>query len=1028
MREAASRIPTPCFSLPVFFLVLLPLFLPVPAQGAGKFTAFEKEYHREEGEPVVIEADFTVVDPRAAYILKIYNNGLSDAPREKVSASEIVLNGVQMVRPSDFNQKATFFERPVSLKEKNSLQVKLKGKSGGGITLRIIGTDTAPPQLAVIAPTPHLLTNNSRPAFILQYRDQIAGIDRKSFRATLNGKEIGSLFQVGEAEATYTPDPLPDNTYTLTASIADFAENRTEATVAVQIDATPPETRLAPPDAPGGSGWSRASGLETSDPGAGVAELHYQLNANPEVVIRPDDALLFSERKTLSVPLPDEGKMTLLYYAVDRAGNREAVKQRALQIDRTPPQIKATLSPPPNEFGWLRTDVTVGFEGMDALSGLASISPPVKLTGEGANQLVPGIAVDRAGNEAKMVASVWIDETPPVLTLDSVPEGAALALKAVPLTFSFSDSLSQVRPDRFTVVMNRVDLSPVFTPQSGQATKTFALADRKYILTASIEDRAGNKTELTRHFTVDTVPPDLTVTAPETGQLIKATAIRVAGKALDATTSVRALRVNGMEVPLLPSGEFAVPFPLPNEGVNFLKIEAVDEAGNIATKEVSLLRDTLGPEIGEITPAPGSFTRESKVTISGKARDLAGAVASLRINGSVIPFHPEKGGDFFSAEVPLPKEGENRIEIVAIDSAGNQTAYPPFSLMRDTVAPVIDVAPLLPGSSVATTPIVVTGAVRETGPVAAFSLNGRPVTLQENRFSIEIPLKTGENPLSFSATDAAGNVTEAHQTILLDQTAPELTITSPVPGRMVASKMIPLTGRVVDAISSIASFTINGIKVIPSASGEFATTLPLNIEGENRFDFVAADAAGNQTSASVRVTRDTEPPDLQLIEPTVRAYTDEPTLSLAGTVSDRGTSVASLTVNGTSVPIKEGRFKTVLALDEGENTIQVIATDRAGNIQTLSRKTIVDTRPPKIVVDSPSRAPISNSAVILSGIIVDPNPIVSLTLNGQSMPVTQGAFRYPVVLVPGLNVFFLSATDAAGNVGTTRWEATLSQP
>lgn len=1019
------------FLSPIFLLISLFLFRPPLSEGAGTFTVFEKTFLREEGAPAVIEGDFTVSDPKASYFLKIFNNGLSDTSQEKVGASEILLNGVQVVRPSDFNQKAKFFERPISLKEKNTLQVKLKGKPGGGITLRIVGTDTVPPQLAVILPTPPLLTNDPRPAFTLQYRDRNAGIDRNSFRAALNGKEIASRFQVGDQEATYTSDPLPDDTYTFVTSIADFAENRTETKVTFQIDATPPETHLLPSDPPGGSGWRPASRLEASDAagGSGPAELHYQIGSNPEGVVRPDPDLLFSERRTLSIPIEGEGTLRLLYYAVDRAGNQEAAQQRTVRIDRTPPQIKANLSPPPNEFGWHQTDVTVGFEGTDALSGLASITPPVTLTGEGENQVVPGTAVDRAGNEGRIETSVWIDKTPPILSLDSIPEGAALAVKAVPLTFSYSDPLSQVRPDRLTVVLNRVDLSPVFNPRPGEATKTFALADRKYLLTASIEDRAGNRAELIRRFTVDTVPPDLTVTAPETDRPIQATEIRVAGTALDATTSIRSLRVNGIELPLLPEGEFAAPFPLPEEGVNLLKIEAVDEAGNLATKELRLIRDTVGPELSEMTPPPGSLTRQSTAAISGRVRDRGTSVASLRINGTMIPLTSGKGGDFFSVEVPLPKEGENRIEIVATDAAGHQTVYSPFSLIRDTAAPVIEVGQPLPGSRVPTTPAVVAGEVLDAGPITRFSLNGRPVALQGNRFSTETPLQAGENTLRFSATDAAGNTTEVHRTIRLDPRAPELKITSPRPGQRVASKRVDLVGRVVDPTSSIAWVMINGIRIVPTASGDFATVLPLNIEGENRFDFIASDGAGNHVSASLTVIRDTQPPDLQLAQPAEGLYTDEPALALTGTASDRGTSVVSVTADGISVPLKEGRFKTTLALKEGENALHLTATDDAGNVKTLSRSVILDTHPPKITIDSPpAGAAISNPAIILSGTVTDTSPLRSVTLNGNPVPVTQGAFQFPVVLSPGANAFVFSATDAAGNTGTARWDATLPEP
>lgn len=1028
-HPSKRRFPTALFTASISLLILFFLLWPAHSEGAGTFTAFEKTFSREEGGPILIESEFTLLDPGASYLLKISNDGLKDAPNEKVSASEILLNGVRVVG-SEFNQRTTSLKKPLKLNEKNTLQVRLKGKPGGEMTLRIEGTDRVTPQLSVVAPRPRLVINDPRPTFILKYEDATAGIDRKSLQATLNGKDISSLFQLGETEGTYTPDHLPDDAYTFVASIADFAENRAEARVAFQLDATPPETRLLPSDPPGGSGWYPASRLEASDPagGSGLAELRYQIDSQPEVVILPDPDLLFSERRTLSAPLQADGKFNLLYYAVDRAGNQEAVQQRTLQIDGTPPQIKAHLSPPPNEFGWHRTDVTVSFEAADLLSGLASVTPPVRITAEGENQIAQGTAVDRAGNESKIEASIWIDKTPPALSLDSVSEGAALAIKAVPLTFSFSDSLSQVRPERFTVVLNRVDLSAVFRPQEGQATKTFAMADRKYLLTASIEDRAGNKTELTRQFTIDTTPPDLTVAAAEGDRPIKATATRLIGKAVDATTSVRSLRVNEIEIPLPAGGEFTVPFPLLNEGVNFLKIEAVDEAGNAAIKEIRLVRDTVGPEFSEMTPAPGSFSRQRTVTLSGRVRDLATAVVSLRVNGATIPLAPEKG-DRFSVEVPLPIEGENPIEITAVDEAGHQTAYPLFSVVRDTAPPVIEVIQPLSGSSLPTTPAIITGHIVDAGPITTFSLNGRPIPLQENRFSAEIPLQDGENTLRFSATDAAGNTAEAQRTILLDPTAPELKITSPKEGELVASKQVHLIGRVADSVSSVTSLKINGIRVVPTASGDFAALFALNIEGENRFDFIATDQAGNHASASLTVIRDTVPPDLQLVQPAEGLYTDEPTVTLTGTASDRGTAAVSIMVDDVSVPLKDGRFKTVVSLKEGENALQLTATDAAGNVKTLSRRVILDTRPPKITIDAPpAGGPISTSVIILSGTVADASPLRSVTLNGNPVPVTRGAFKFPVVLSPGANALVFSATDAAGNTGTVRWSAPFSEP
>ncbi|MDC4224543.1 MAG: hypothetical protein MPW15_10010 [Candidatus Manganitrophus sp.] len=172
-------------------------------------------------------------------------------------------------------------------------------------------------------------------------------------------------------------------------------------------------------------------------------------------------------------------------------------------------------------------------------------------------------------------------------------------------------------------------------------------------------------------------------------------------------------------------------------------------------------------------------------------------------------------------EVPLPTEGENAIEITAVDEAGHQTVYPRFTVVRDTAAPMIDVTQPLPGSSVATTPATVTGHLVDAGPITTFSLNGRPLAVQENHFSAEIPLQIGENTLRFSATDAAGNQIEVVRTVLLDPTLPELKITSPKQGQLIASKTVDLVGRVVDPTSSISWVMVNGTRIVPSRVGRF---------------------------------------------------------------------------------------------------------------------------------------------------------------------------------------------------------------
>src|SRR5436190_11600628 len=96
---------------------------------------------------------------------------------------------------------------------------------------------------------------------------------------------------------------------------------------------------------------------------------------------------------------------TLTYWSVDNAGNEETHHTLTIQIDMTPPTISGAPDRLPNANGWYNADVTVTFTAMDALSGIASSTGPITLSGEGANQSATGTATDRAGNSASATVS-----------------------------------------------------------------------------------------------------------------------------------------------------------------------------------------------------------------------------------------------------------------------------------------------------------------------------------------------------------------------------------------------------------------------------------------------------------------------------------------------------------------------------------------------------------------------------------------------------------------------------------------------
>jgi hypothetical protein len=169
-------------------------------------------------------------------------------------------------------------------------------------------------------------------------------------------------------------------------------------TAAVPVDATPPEITPVLSSPSNAAGWHNTPvtvSWSIADVETGVASRNG------------------CEPVTLS---SDTAGVTLTCHASNGRG-LAATGAVAVKLDVTPPSIQATRNVPPNARGWANTDVTVMFAASDALSRLASVSGPVTLTSEGANQTVTGIAVDGAGNRAVASAMISIDKTPPEASL-----------------------------------------------------------------------------------------------------------------------------------------------------------------------------------------------------------------------------------------------------------------------------------------------------------------------------------------------------------------------------------------------------------------------------------------------------------------------------------------------------------------------------------------------------------------------------------------------------------------------------------
>lgn len=96
-------------------------------------------------------------------------------------------------------------------------------------------------------------------------------------------------------------------------------------------------------------------------------------------------------------------------------------------------------------------------------------------------------------------------------------------------------------------------------------------------------------------------------------------------------------------------------------------------------------------------------------------------------------------------------------------------------------------------------------------------------------------------------------------------------------------------------------------------------------------------AQGEGFTARADVTVDGTIPELVLASPARATYQTENPVKFQGTLTDNLSGVASLTINGASVPVAGGKFSYDYPAAPGTNIIELQATDLNGNFTTLTQ-------------------------------------------------------------------------------------------
>ncbi|MGE6256762.1 Ig-like domain-containing protein [Heyndrickxia sporothermodurans] len=347
-------------------------------------------------------------------------------------------------------------------------------------------------------------------------------------------------------------------------------------------------------------------------------------------------------------------------------------------------------------------------------------------------------------------------------------------------------------------------------------------------------------------------------------------------------------------------------------GVN-LTVNAYDYADNVSSIEIK----DLGSEKpnpgtpGDITPPDAPVVNpvsDNDNTVTGTAEK--GSTIDVQVNGEKIGSGVTNENGSFTVSIEKQKAGTT-LSVTAKDAAGNISKATEV-VVQDKTAPA---APKV--NQVSDKDKKVTGTAEAESTVTVYAGKtklGSGKADKNGKFSIAIKAQKANTTLTVTATDKAGNVSEATKVTVLDKTAP----TAPKVNAL-SSSSTKVTGKA-EAGSKVVVKV--GKKQIGSGTANKAGSFSIAIKAQKTKTIVtvtATDKAGNVSKGTSVKVRPTVP---TVKSATATKVTGKAKAGAKVYVKVRNKIVGSATANKSgnySVKIKKQKAKTTISVYAVEN-------------------------------------------------------------------------------------------------------------
>ena len=600
-------------------------------------------------------------------------------------------------------------------------------------------------------------------------------------------------------------------------------------------------------------------------------------------------------------------------------------------------------------------------------------------------------------------------------------------------------------------------------------------ADGSLDIKASAQDASGNPVAIGTVVDVDLAPVAITISsvtddnvlnAAEKGQdlVLSGTTSNVeAGQTVTITfagkTYTTTVDANGDWTWTVPSADLSGL----KDGDASVQVSVTNVNGNAASSAQEFSVDTTAPTVTINTISNDNMLNAAEaaqdLTLSGTSTAEAGQTVTVTFNGNQYTAQVQADGswtlDVPAADMAGITDGSAAVTASVSDKAGNP-ASAGSSVLVDTTVPQISFN-IVAGDDVVNIAehgqaLIVSGKVTgaQAGDVITLSLNGKDYTAMldaSGSWSVGVPatdvgaLANGEQTISATLTDKAGNSTTATHEFDVSLTAPVVAINT-----LAVDDVINATEKGQDLLVSGTSnqpdgttitVTLNGISYTATtdASGSWSVTVPaanVSALGEASYVVTASvtDAAGNSASADHSVLVDSALPQVTInpvaTDDVINAAEVAAGQTLSGKVSGAASgdtvtvSVGSNTYTATvqddlswSVNVPS----TVLtAIGNGELTVSASVTNGHGNTGTGEREIVIDANLPGLRVDTVAGDDVINSIEHAQNLIITGSSdglasgsALTVTVNGKTYAATVLADGTWTAAIPAADVSALNA-------------------